>query len=360
MRHQLGNEICGRRFDREVISMWALGVFAGLVGAATLARYIFGRDNVAPMERHLRAIDALRDLAEHPRPAQSLVEPPPDLPSEHIRILSEAPAGTRPARRGTTRRATAATSRTRSGARRPAKSRTSAPPPTPPRERATIEIHPSTPRVPPVRATVEAVDAVKAVEITSPDWTTPEWAGPEPAASEGPASPARAAPERIRRAVAESSSTYAAFGSVAIVVLVVLVVAVGLGGHRGSGAAAKTAPAAAPASVVPTTDPTPPTTAEVVAAPVVARSNNGVTVSVRSPFQITLHATGTCWVQITDPTGRTLFTATLHPGQDQLIPGAEPIVVRLGYTPAVSISVDGVGIDLRGLSQTANLSFQTA
>ena len=97
-----------------------------------------------------------------------------------------------------------------------------------------------------------------------------------------------------------------------------------------------------------------------MAAPVVARSNNGVTVSVRAPFQITLHANGTCWVQITDPTGHTLFTATLHSGQEQLIPGAEPIVVRLGYTPAVSISVDGVGIDLRGLSQTANLSFQTA
>ncbi len=335
--------------------MWALGVFAGLVGAATLARYIVGRDNVAPMERHLRAIDALRDLAEHPRPAQTLVEPPPDLPSEHIRILSEAPAGTRPARRGTTRRATPGTSRGRTAARRPAKSRTAAPPPTPPRERTTIEIRPSSPREP-------LVPPTGAIDDTPPEWTTPEWATPVAAASEASPSPAPTAAERIRRALPESSSTYAAVGSVAVVVIVVLLVAVGLGSHRGNGstATAATTPLAASPASVPTTGPTPPTTAEVTAAPVVARSNNGVTISVRSPFRITLHAIGTCWVQITDRTGRTLFTATLHSGQDQLIPGAEPIVVRLGYTPAVSISVDGVGIDLRGLSQTANLSFQTA
>jgi hypothetical protein len=336
----------GATGDREVISMWAFVVFAGLVGAGLLAWYVSGRDNVPPMERHLRAIDALRDLAEHPRPAETHLEPPPEMPSEHIRILDEPPAGTRPARRGTARRATAGASRARPAARRSTKSRTS-PAATPPTERTTIEIRPLSPRIP--------------VAPPVPNFTFDAIAPPPP--GDG----AEGAPEPDRRAAlldrinAASSRTYAAVGTAVVVVLVVLLVAAGLGGHHGREGVAKaaTAPPPPPASVAPTTT-SPPTTAAIQTAAVVARSGNGATVSVRSPFQITLHATGTCWVEVTDPTGRTLFNETLHSGQVQLIPGATPIIVRLGYTPAMSISVDGVGLDLTGLSQTANLNFQTA
>ena len=157
---------------------------------------------------------------------------------------------------------------------------------------------------------------------------------------------------RLERIFSGSSGRYAAIGATAVVTIVVLVLAAGLGGRTGNGTAAKAAAvtAAPPASVVPTSTPAPSTTAPIQAAPVVARSGTGATISVRSPFQITLHTSGTCWVQVTDRAGQTLFTATLHSGQEQLIPGATPIVVRLGYTPAMSISVDGVGIDLRGLS----------
>ena len=51
--------------------------------------------------------------------------------------------------------------------------------------------------------------------------------------------------------------------------------------------------------------------------------------------------------------------ATLHSGQEQHLPVSGPIVVRLGYTPAVTITVDGTGIDLGGLAQTANLDFRS-
>jgi hypothetical protein len=74
---------------------------------------------------------------------------------------------------------------------------------------------------------------------------------------------------------------------------------------------------------------------------------------------MTLHATGTCWVEITDPTGRSLFTGTLRSGQNQLIPSRGPIVVRLGYTPAITIAVDGVDLDLSGLAQTTSINFQS-
>jgi cytoskeletal protein RodZ len=337
--------------------MWAFGVFAGLLGAGALAWYIAGRDNVAPMERHLRAIDALRDLAEHPRPAETHLEPPPDMPSEHIRILDQPPAGVRPARRGTTRRATAGASRARPAARRSTKSRTSTPPSTPPDERTTIEIRPLTPRIPvspPVA--ILTFDAISPPPDGVSPATGPSATAPEP----GP----RATQRRtalLDRINSGSRSTYAAVASAVLVVVVVLLVAAGLGNHHNrAGAARRAAAPPPPTSVAPTTTSTPTTTTPIQAASVVARSGNGATISVRSPFQITLHATGTCWVEVTDPTGRTLFNETLHSGQEQLIPGATPIVVRLGYTPAMSIAVDGVGLDLTGLSQTANLNFQTA
>jgi hypothetical protein len=365
MRHEfrrrdirVRDETYGETRDREVISMWALGVFAGLVGATTLAWYIAGRDNVPPMERHLRAIDALRDLSEHPRPAQSLVEPPPELPSEHIRILPEAPIGSRPNRRSPSRRPGAAATRARSGARRTTKSRAASS--TPMQERPTIEIRPVAARIPaaPAFAAIDTTTpAPSRAGTVPPENTTPENTTPEPARPDG--AEHRWSPARIDRLRAGSPRAYAAIGSAVVVVIVVLLVALALGARHGSGAAAKAAAVPAPTSAAPTSTSTPPTTAPVQAAPVVARSGNGATISVRSPFQITLHAVGTCWVEVTDPTGRTLFNQTLHSGQEQLIPGATPIVVRLGYTPAMSISVDGVGIDLAGLSQTANLNFQT-
>ena len=59
------------------------------------------------------------------------------------------------------------------------------------------------------------------------------------------------------------------------------------------------------------------------------------------------------------PTGRSLFTGTLRSGQNQLIPSRGPIVVRLGYTPAITIAVDGVDLDLSGLAQTTSINFQS-
>jgi cytoskeleton protein RodZ len=104
---------------------------------------------------------------------------------------------------------------------------------------------------------------------------------------------------------------------------------------------------------------TPTTTVAVPAQPAVALTSAGATVTVHSPFRLTLHATGACWVEVTDPAGKSLFSTTMHAGQVQDIPAAQPIVVRLGYTPGVTISVDGVAIDLGQLAQTANVDFRT-
>ena len=55
--------------------MWALGVIAAIVVGAAVVRYFTSRDNVPPMERHLRALDALRASRRAAR-----ARPPPTRP----------------------------------------------------------------------------------------------------------------------------------------------------------------------------------------------------------------------------------------------------------------------------------------
>ncbi|MDP9336251.1 MAG: DUF4115 domain-containing protein [Actinomycetota bacterium] len=302
--------------------MWPLGVIAGVISAGALARVFLGRDRVPPMERRLRALALLRDLAEQPRSAIPDLVPPPEPPTDHVRILEEAPEGERASTR---RPATRRTRAQRSG--EPHSSASSAA-----IERPTIEIRSSAARDP----------------------------GPliaEAAPTGGPAVTAPASRHFSRVSVAAIAAAF-------VVAVTGIVAAVALNGHspaRATASHAHQGRAEKPRSLVSTTaTAAPSTTTPAPVAPVVARSTNGATVSVRNPFRLTLHANGTCWVEITDATRHTLFTATLHSGQQQEIPGAGPIVVRLGYTPAMTISVDGIDLDLSGLGQTTNLTFQSA
>ena len=316
--------------------MWPLGVIAGVISVGAVARLLVGRDKVPPMERRNRALALLRDLAEQPRTIPDLV-PPPEARTDHVRILEEAPAVGRNPRRASAQRPAARRARAQRGAKPRSNAAATA------KERTTIEIRSSLARVPGV--------VVAAAE-------------PEAGAPAVPSSPSPASSGASSRSW---SRAYAVAIAAAFVVAVVgVVAAVGLSGHGKAPAAASKSHqdrAVKPRSVASTpTSAAPSTTARarvVPVAPVVARSNNGATVSVHSPFRLTLRASGTCWVEITDATGHTLFTATLHSGQQQQIPGAGPIVVRIGYTPAMTISVDGIDLDLSGLGQTTNLSFQS-
>jgi hypothetical protein len=358
--------------------MWALGVIAGLLLIGALARHFLQRDNVPPMERHLRALETLRDLAEHPHPAVVDVAPVPEISTEHVRILESAPAGAKPTRRPTAKRPAA-----RAGARRSTKSRAGAT--RPEVERPTIVIRPAAERTRPEPVAFPVAPLSPAPVVAGPvvpepvvaQAVVPEPLAPEPLAPE-PLAPEPLAPEpvaadpvvtargpRLSRERLTSIPAPVRTGAAAIATVVVamgVLVAAGSSGHGASHASARVTRAAAPASRVastPTTSARKPSVTP-VAARLTRTTAGGAMVSVHTPFQLTLHATGTCWIQITDTAGRRLFTTTLHPGQEQQIPGAESIVVRLGYTPAITISVDGATLDLRGLSQTANLNFQTA
>jgi hypothetical protein len=312
--------------------MWALGVIAGLLLIGALTRHLLQRDNVPPMERHLRALETLRDLAEHPHPAVLGVAPVPKYSTDHVRILERAPAAAKPTRRSTAKRPPA-----RAGARRSTKSRAGAT--RPEVERATIVIRP-------------------ALERTRPEPEPPEPAPPEPEQVAAVREP-RLSRERLTSIPAPVRTSAAAIATV--VVALGILVAAGWSEHGPPHAAAKVTHEAAHAPrAVSTPRISPPKS---VATPVgvrMTRTTTGGTVSVHTPFQLTLHANGSCWIQITDTAGHQLFTTTLRSGQEQRIPGAESIVLRLGYTPAITISVDGATLDLSGLAQTANVNFRTA
>jgi hypothetical protein len=47
----------------------------------------------------------------------------------------------------------------------------------------------------------------------------------------------------------------------------------------------------------------------------------------------------------------------LEAGQTKQISAVAPLVVRLGNTPAVRLTVNGVDLSLAGVAQTANVEF---
>jgi hypothetical protein len=315
-----------RERDREVISVWALGVIATLAAVAGLARYFTGRDNLPPMERHIRALDALRNLAEQPRPPASDTPSTAETPTDHVRILAEAPGDTRPARRAPTRRSVA----------RPAWVT----------DLPTIPIRPGGERPgpgagsgPPAGAPAVATRPPSSQRASDPD-----------------------AGSRHRFAVSRSRLYAGATAAAAVVLIAIVAVAVSGRGTKGAGAPKGRGGDALPSTTVvrSTNTSSPPTTVPTSVAPVVTRTTDGATVALRTPFLLTLRTTAPCWVEITDASGATLFTATLPAGKQQQIPGGGPFVMRLGNMSGVTISANGVDLDLSGLPQTANITFQTA
>lgn len=339
--------------------MWAIGVIAAAIAATAFVHYLRVRSRVAPMERHLRALEALRDLSEHPQPTPDLVIQP-ESSTDHVRILQESPTGFR--KRAASRRAGTGAARPANPSRRTTGTR-SVPGTKSSRART--------------RAPASTVELPVVLIRPISDWHPLPHEALDPAEPLPPA-PTGSGPRRVQPAVADRmvaradraraqlrsvpTQAYVAASALTVVVLAIVVVTtVGTGGHgpaRVATAPVRSSGSTPPSSFAPTTT-TPPTTNPASATPLVARTSDGASVTVRSPFRLTLQASGTCWVEVTDATGKSLFTATMRAGQSQDIPDAQTVVVRLGYTPAMTLSVDGVAIDLGQLAQTANVDFRT-
>jgi hypothetical protein len=316
-----------------------------MAAVGALARYFVGRDNVAPMERHIRALDALRDLAQQPRPAASEAMPP-DVPTDHVRILADVPDDERRSRRAPARRSTAK--------------------PVWATDLPTIAIRPGGARRPVPSALPDGDRAPVGHPASSDEPVVPVGPAPAAAAAAPITSPFLAPVHaRGRRGLGFSGSRsrlYAAGAAAAVVVLVGTLVAIGINGRGTEGAAAPKVPAAGGLRVgatVTTAGTAPTSTAAPRPAPVVTRTTDGATVSLAAPFVLMLRTTALCWVQITDTAGALLFTDTLPADHTQQIPGAGPIVMKVGNMAGMTISVDGVDLALGGLPRTANITFQT-
>ena len=88
----------------------------------------------------------------------------------------------------------------------------------------------------------------------------------------------------------------------------------------------------------------------------VVSAGGNATVMVAFPVTLTIHATAACWVQASDESGRVLSRGTLQPGEQQQIPAGGPLVVRLGNTAGVAVSVDNARLALTGIGNTADLT----
>ncbi len=171
--------------------------------------------------------------------------------------------------------------------------------------------------------------------------------------------PEPVAPVDHRRQHGRARATFAAVSAIAITAAAVsLGVAVASGGH---GSRVRTAP------VAPLRHPSPPSTRahtpRALTAPpkvqLVALASGDATITVSVPFNLTLRATGPCWVRARTDHGHTLYEGTLQAGQTQTVTSAEPLVVRFGNTPAMALVVDRTQLDLSGVARTADLQFQT-
>ena len=320
-----------------MIAIVVIGIL--VIALAGLNAWIGRRRKGDSLERHERALNALRDLADHPQPIPAVPEPPP---TDHVHILDERPAGAPPQRRRARRPAAkrnpaAARSRARALESRPTAAQLPTRP-SGPRPPAT----PSAPEPPPVHIPEPAL-RFDDIAPTTPSMFSTRHERP------------RFELPRLR--ISARAAAVAALAA-ATVVLVGTLAAVGItaGGSPSHGRAA---PPRRPAAAPPTTvKRTPPTTAPKPAVQLVANATGNGTVTVPTPYTLTLTTTTSpCWVSVDDSTGHTVFTGTLQPGQHQQVTGTGPLTVRLGNSPAVQISVNGSPLNMAGVGKTASVQF---
>jgi cytoskeletal protein RodZ len=283
------------------------------------------RSDDEALVRHERALAALRDLAERPRPVAADLRSEPLPPTDHVRILHDPPASLVSHRRRTRRTgASAARPTTR---RRPAAS--------------TAPAAVARPRI--------------VVPATTFDDTKPE---PQdaPASALTPEPVVLTAPPPTTRSRRRGSALAAAAAACTLVAgASAFALTAGRGTkkntHAAQPVAATTIPA--PRRVASTTVPAPPAqTVRFAASP----TGDGI-VTVRVPFTLTLAPTGPCWVRVQSESGQTLFEGTLQAGQHQQVTGSSPLIIRFGNTPAMQLLVNGAQLNLVGAARTANVRF---
>ncbi|MFW9078322.1 RodZ domain-containing protein [Pseudomonas sp. P2757] len=110
---------------------------------------------------------------------------------------------------------------------------------------------------------------------------------------------------------------------------------------------APVAPVHTPAPVVATPAPAVPATpAPTVTAPVAAAPAAAPTAAVAGQGQVQVQFVADCWTQVSDGSGKVLFSGLKRKGDSLAVAGKPPFAVRLGYARGAQISYNGQPVDI--------------
>jgi hypothetical protein len=160
----------------------------------------------------------------------------------------------------------------------------------------------------------------------------------------------RAAPLASRRSVVV----------IAIAVFTVVVAGVIVATTRGTPKHRTSAPTTATVRQVPRATTTTRPAATTTAPPLVRATGSVNTFTISKPrYTIAVQTTtAACWVDMRDPTGKSLFSGTLAVGASQSIT-AGAVTVRLGNPAAAAVSIDGTPVQFTiPIGSTVTLHFQ--
>lgn len=97
-------------------------------------------------------------------------------------------------------------------------------------------------------------------------------------------------------------------------------------------------------------------------APVTASTTEATYDVPGAPYSVTLSASGPCWAEAVDvSTGQVVWEGTLEAGQSETVPATTGLFLRLGNTPAVTVTAGGQTVQLpAGYATVFDLTFVTA
>jgi cytoskeletal protein RodZ len=133
------------------------------------------------------------------------------------------------------------------------------------------------------------------------------------------------------------------------ILAVALLAAIGFGAYRLYSAHDTPTPAAAAARVSPAATPKP----KVTATPAATHK----AVPPKDEAVITLSATSDCWVQLTSPTGQSLYQGTVPAGHTMTWDEKNPVSMVIGNPPGVQLTVNGMSEQMsKGKVATLNIN----
>ncbi|WP_150601801.1 RodZ domain-containing protein, partial [Pseudomonas fluorescens] len=103
---------------------------------------------------------------------------------------------------------------------------------------------------------------------------------------------------------------------------------------------------AAPATPAPNVPATPAPTVTAPVVPATPAPTAQASAPVAGQGQVSVQFVADCWTQVTDASGKTLFSGLKRKGDSLSVAGKPPFAVRLGYARGAQVSYNGQAVDV--------------